>query len=35
MQSVYEAAGGSAGLLRLAGAWQWRVMADEIGSTWW
>jgi hemoglobin len=29
MQSVYEAAGGSAGLLRLARAWHERVMADE------
>jgi hemoglobin len=29
MQSVYEAAGGSAGLLRLAVAWHSRVMADE------
>jgi hemoglobin len=29
MQSVYEAAGGSAGLLRLAAAWHSRVMADE------
>jgi hemoglobin len=32
MQSVYEAAGGSAGLLRLAEAWHSRVMADEIVS---
>jgi hemoglobin len=30
MQSVYEAAGGSAGVLRLAEAWHSRVMADEI-----
>jgi hemoglobin len=30
MQSVYEAAGGSEGLRRLAGAWHERVMADEI-----
>ncbi len=30
MQSVYEAAGGSEGLLRLAEAWHSRVMADEI-----
>lgn len=30
MQSVYEAAGGSAGLFRLAEAWHARVMADEI-----
>jgi hemoglobin len=29
MQSVYEAAGGSEGLLRLAEAWHYRVMADE------
>ena len=32
MQSVYEAAGGGEGLLRLAGAWHSRVMADEIVS---
>ena len=32
MQSVYEAAGGSDGLLRLAEAWHNRVMADEIVS---
>lgn len=32
MQSVYEAAGGSDGLLRLAEAWHSRVMADEIVS---
>jgi hemoglobin len=32
MQSVYEAAGGSEGLLRLAEAWHARVMADEIVS---
>ena len=32
MQSLYEAAGGQAGLLRLAGAWHTRVMADEIVS---
>jgi hemoglobin len=32
MQSVYEAAGGSEGLLRLAEAWHHRVMADEIVS---
>jgi hemoglobin len=32
MQSVYEAAGGSDGLLRLAEAWHRRVMADEIVS---
>ena len=32
MQSVYEAAGGDAGLLRLAEAWHARVMADEVVS---
>src|SRR5215470_6080919 len=32
MQSVYEAAGGTAGLHRLAGAWHARVMADEVVS---
>jgi hemoglobin len=32
MQSVYEAAGGSEGLHRLAEAWHARVMADEIVS---
>jgi hemoglobin len=32
MQSVYEAAGGSEGLLRLAEAWHTRVMADGIVS---
>jgi hemoglobin len=32
MQRVYEAAGGSEGLLRLAGAWHWRVLADEVVS---
>ena len=32
MQSVFEAAGGSEGLLRLAEAWHSRVMADEIVS---
>jgi hemoglobin len=32
MQSVYEAAGGRSGLLRLAEAWHSRVMADEIVS---
>jgi len=32
MQSVYEAAGGSEGLLRLARAWHERVLADEIVS---
>ncbi len=30
MQNVYEAAGGGAGLLRLAAAWHARVMADEV-----
>ena len=30
MQSVYEAAGGTDGLLRLAEAWHARVMADEV-----
>ncbi|MGP3955807.1 group II truncated hemoglobin [Nonomuraea sp. 3N208] len=32
MQSVYEAAGGSKGLLRLAEAWHARVMADDVVS---
>lgn len=32
MQTVYEAAGGSEGLLRLAAAWHARVMADEVVS---
>jgi hemoglobin len=32
MQSVYEAAGGSDGLRRLAEAWHSRVMADEVVS---
>jgi hemoglobin len=32
MQSVYEAAGGSGGLLRLAEAWHALVLADEIVS---
>jgi hemoglobin len=32
MQSVYEAAGGSEGMLRLAEAWHARVLADEIVS---
>jgi hemoglobin len=32
MRSVYEAAGGDAGLLRLAEAWHRRVMADQIVS---
>jgi hemoglobin len=32
MQSVYEAAGGWDGVLRLAAAWHERVLADEIVS---
>ena len=32
MESVYEAAGGWDGMLRLAGAWHSRVMDDEIVS---
>ncbi|HEX7993623.1 MAG TPA: oxidoreductase, partial [Streptosporangiaceae bacterium] len=32
MQSVYEAAGGMEGLVRLAHAWHARVMADELVS---
>jgi hemoglobin len=32
MQSVYAAAGGDEGLLRLAEAWHSRVMADEVVS---
>src|SRR6266508_5607308 len=32
MQSVYEVAGGSEGLFRLAEAWHRRVMGDEIVS---
>ena len=32
MRSVYEAAGGGQGLLRLAGAWHVRVMADDVVS---
>ena len=32
MRSVYEVAGGSEGLLRLAEAWHHRVMADQIVS---
>lgn len=32
MQTVYEAAGGIEGLLRLARAWHTRVMADEVVS---
>lgn len=30
--TVYEAAGGDEGLMRLAGAWHFRVMADEVVS---
>jgi hemoglobin len=30
MKTVYEAAGGDAGILRLARAWHARVMADEV-----
>lgn len=32
MQSVYAAAGGHAGLYRLAAAWHSRVMADDVVS---
>ncbi len=32
METVYEAAGGADGFLRLAGAWHARVMADEVVS---
>ncbi|MFC4005985.1 group II truncated hemoglobin [Nonomuraea purpurea] len=32
MENVYEAAGGSKGLLRLAEAWHARVMADDVVS---
>jgi hemoglobin len=32
MESVYEAAGGADGLLRLAIAWHERVLADEVVS---
>jgi hemoglobin len=32
MRTVYEAAGGADGLLRLASAWHGRVMADEVVS---
>lgn len=32
MQTLYEAVGGIEGLLRLAGAWHTRVLADEIVS---
>ncbi len=30
METVYDAVGGADGLLRLAGAWHARVMADEV-----
>jgi hemoglobin len=30
MQTIYEAAGGRHGLLRLAGAWHERVLEDEV-----
>lgn len=30
MQTVFEAAGGSAGMLRIAEAWHRRVLADEV-----
>jgi hemoglobin len=32
VQTVYEAAGGRAGLLRLAAAWHARVLADDVVS---
>lgn len=32
MGTVYEAAGGADGMLRLAGAWHERVLADEVVS---
>jgi hemoglobin len=32
METVYEAAGGDDGMLRLASAWHARVMADEVVS---
>lgn len=32
METVYEAAGGTEGLLRVATAWHTRVMADEVVS---
>jgi len=32
MQTLFEAAGGDEGLLRLASAWHARVMADEVVS---
>ena len=32
MRTIYEAAGGDEGLLRLAGAWHARVLVDEVVS---
>src|ERR1700694_3860003 len=32
MQTIYEAAGGEGGMLRLARAWHARVMSDEVVS---
>src|SRR5262245_20551396 len=32
MQTLYEAAGGRDGLLRLAGAWHTRVLEDDVVS---
>jgi len=32
METLYEAAGGHAGILRLAAAWHRRVLADEVVS---
>ena len=32
METVYDAAGGAEGMLRLAHAWHERVMADEVVS---
>ena len=32
MQTIYEAIGGTEGLIRLASAWHHRVMADEVVS---
>jgi hemoglobin len=32
METIYEAVGGHEGLLRLAGAWHARVLADEVVS---
>jgi len=32
VQTIYDAAGGSAGLLRLAAAWHQRVLADNVVS---